>query len=206
MLGSLLPGPGSWLPGSSAAPQSVSPWPPQPGDPGAATRNGAAQITAAAGRQGGLCAPLCSCTRSHTRRRALPPAEAPRALPARAQARTRTEAPSPAGKPTPTPSLLRGTRRPNLRSRCWQTLLPHPLIFTGTRPPSNYSPARALALAFSPTLCEPLPQDFSNSPCQSPSLASKVYENVLQLLRTTQSFPEAPSLMCSFGCCSLTSL
>lgn len=141
MLGSLLPGPGSWLPGSSAAPQSVSPWPPQPGDPGAATRNGAAQITAAAGRQGGLCAPLCSCTRSHTRRRALPPAEAPRALPARAQARTRTEAPSPAGKPTPTPSLLRGTRRPNLRSRCWQTLLPHPLIFTGTRPPSNYSPA-----------------------------------------------------------------
>lgn len=129
MLGSLLPGPGSWLPGSSAAPQSVSPWPPQPGDPGAATRNGAAQITAAAGRQGGLCAPLCSCTRSHTRRRALPPAEAPRALPARAQARTRTEAPSPAGKPTPTPSLLRGTRRPNLRSRCWQTLSTLSLLF-----------------------------------------------------------------------------
>lgn len=138
MLGSLLPGPGSWLPGSSAAPQSVSPWPPQPGDPGAATRDGAAQITAAAGRQGGLCAPLRSCTGSHTRPPSTATGRGAAGSPGRAQARTRTEAPSPTGKPTPTPSLPRGTRRPNLGSRHQQTLLPHPLIFTITRPPSNY--------------------------------------------------------------------
>lgn len=82
-------------------------------------------------------APSVHC--SHTRSPSTATGRGAAGSPGRAQARTRTEAPSPAGKPTPTPSLPRGTRRPNLGSRRQQTLLPHPLIFTVTRPPSNSS-------------------------------------------------------------------
>lgn len=155
MLCSMLPGPGSWLAGSSAAPQSVLPWPPQLGDPGAATRDEAAQITALPAARAGC--ELRSRPRSHTRPQSTATGRGAAGSPGRAQARTRTEAPSPAGKPISTPSLPRGTRRPNPWSRLQHTLTP-PLIFTVTRPPSDYSLSGqasilSLAFAFSPTLC-----------------------------------------------------
>lgn len=80
----------------------------------------------------------CSRARAHTPGRRTQPATGRGAAgsPGRAQARTRTEAPSPIGKPTNIFSLPRDTRRPNLGSRRRHTLLPHPFIFTVTRPPS----------------------------------------------------------------------
>lgn len=139
MLCSMLPGPGSWLAGSSAAPQSVLPWPPQLGDPGAATRDEAAQITALPAARAGC--ELRSRPRSHTRPQSTATGRGAAGSPGRAQARTRTEAPSPAGKPISTPSLPRGTRRPNPWSRLQHTLTPPPHLH-GHTPPFRLQPER----------------------------------------------------------------